>query len=192
MINHVEWDKMGFGFYYSNTDDTEVTWEPAWTFQEVKARLSLYQHSSTNGAVWQTVNFPYFEQSLICSVSSDGSIRGGFVSALGVDKQALLSLLQFYKITEVNYEEAISTSNEEGSKGMGIVVVQRKEKLDPTLPGKKTDIETDHSRAIHCIDHVMINDSLYDQKTNLLLFGGASGLLVMKVFNLLSFEETAK
>jgi hypothetical protein len=194
MITHVEWDQMGFGFFYCNTDDTEVTWEPAWTFQEVKQRLTLYHHSSVIGAVWQTVNFPYYEQSLICSASSDGSIRGGFVSALTVDKPPALSLFQFYKIADVKYEGLSSPSNdtEDEGTGMGIIIVQRKEKLDQALPAKKNEIEIFHSRAIHCIDHVMIDDSLYGQKTDLLLFGGASGFLVMKVFNLLTFEDFAK
>jgi hypothetical protein len=191
------WDVSGNGLFYCENDSTTTYYHPP-VHSKLRMRFSLYQHSYKIGGNWQLCHFIQNEFSIILSASSDGTIRGGMAACLAFNKEASLSLLEFYQFIALKNQfvakdhqvtsSSSSSNNIDNMEETAVLTKRRKLKVE-NFSSVANEISQHSELAIHSIDHTMVEDSIYDSTTHILAFGGASGVIVVKPFTCLEFPS---
>jgi len=165
----VKWDPFGKGLYFGASDNTNVIRNYLWNTEDY--RVILYQHNSRHCGVWKLNIVIEDNQSMISSVSSDGTVRCGLISlltktkpVLGIDR-FVYQCFQIKEVIDVNINE-VNDSNSQH--------VQVNVSVDETFPSdNKLNDTLPKSNALA----IQSLSSLSTENNNILCYGGAAGLL---------------
>jgi hypothetical protein len=163
MINSLKWDPSGCGIYISGANNSTVLWDPLWSFANStrKPRYGLYDHGSAVSCVWEVSSFKYDNQTVLLSVSSNGTVNCALPSYAGRTKQRnskFLSGMCLLKMLEVGTDEGAMEEDEIDKSAEMICslrVSMGSEKPKRVTTKTASELHAD-SLAIHSIDSTAI------------------------------------
>lgn len=185
----------------------QVSFNPLWagTLHGNLKRKELYSHPHKNGAIWALNSFIMDDQTILLSVSSDGTVRGGFVSTIATCKTND-EVMQLFRIRVVDQQVDDNTINE---RVLLSVSVNGRGDLVPNPPTGTDTFEECNLLSLHCIDSMPLlvhqpivqakPGTLFDKKKlaamntaavkakfnplQLVAYGGAAGLMRIHSFD---------
>ncbi len=167
----------------------QVSYDSLGNFPTAKTRVTLYSHVNRFGAAWKVHSLKGDGTSpFLLSVSSDGSVRGGFAPNLvmpkiGTTPEVLIELFRVLDVTTVR-----ENGGSGGSESAGMVLVSGG--TDVFTP-ENYCVETfseKNSVALHAIDSTLLYEASRDVifkcgAQHLVAFGGAAGIVKVQTFN---------
>ena len=173
-----------------------MSYEPLGSFpgRDRGVRCGLYQHNYRCGAIWKFTQFLQHDQPVVVSVASDGSVRGGFASCLALSKEPLLTLFEMYRLVSLQQlfvkkpSTAQSSSSSPDHEETAILTINRQLKTKG-FAIITNELNQNAELDLHAIDATRIEDKIYGSQHNLIAFGGASGVVVVKATTFMDFED---
>lgn len=175
----------------------QVTYDSLGNFPTAKTRVTLYSHVNRFGAAWKVHSLKGDGASpFLLSVSSDGSVRGGFAPNLvmpkvGATSEMLIELFRALDVTTVREnDESCSSSSSNGSATVAagkVLVSGATDVFTPENYGVEA-IGEKNSVALHAIDSTLLYEASRDVifkcgAQHLVAFGGAAGIVKVQTFN---------
>ena len=128
----------------------QLTWNPLWGFGlKYIFRKELYTHSDICGGLWAIDAFLSDANTVVLSAASDGSVRGGFVSAMTTSKARTTSALHVCQIRAVTQNAA----------GLWEVHVDSSVRMLASALGSETFPQSS-TMAVHCLHSVQLGPAI--------------------------------
>lgn len=169
--------------YISDAESSALFWEHLVPTTEASVKRSLlYSHDNKYGAIWNFANVIYDEQSFILTVGSDGNVRGGFTSLLGLIKESGESLMNIFKIEGFASSRESNTASFSSSSApqTSILNVTRKVVGIDNVAPTSDHWSLDNAIYLRSVDMKL---SKVDPDQMFVAYGGDSGIVRLHGFN---------
>lgn len=176
-ISNVQWDLAGCGCYFTDIENTIIYWESLWNCDRLqcgRVRGQLYSHSLSQGSAFGLVHGICNDQSFVVSCATDGSVRCGFTSLLGLIRPHWEGLMELFRIQSV--ENSLDSSNSsDNTTAPKIVSVSRKERLtaEKTIENKINDRFETYLRGLDMCSFAKEGQ----EEVHILSYGGETGII---------------
>eukprot|EP00597_Dinobryon_sp_UTEXLB2267_P007048 CAMPEP_0170096626 /NCGR_PEP_ID=MMETSP0019_2-20121128/28712_1 /TAXON_ID=98059 /ORGANISM="Dinobryon sp., Strain UTEXLB2267" /LENGTH=628 /DNA_ID=CAMNT_0010318681 /DNA_START=176 /DNA_END=2060 /DNA_ORIENTATION=- len=149
-----KWDPVGHGVYLVESAHSTVLWDNLWS-PSVAERKAFYSHANKFSCIWAMDTFAHDQQSAVLTVSSDGTVRGGF-SSLFVARAGMgfppVELMRVLGVEDVSNSSTDSAANATYT-AAAAVMIRRDTRLEST--NHEENIFTRHlAVSMHTIDSI--------------------------------------
>lgn len=187
-ITSLSWDIMGCGCYYTDYENSSVTWDMLWQsdiLDTSRVRGQLYSHSFFLGAAFEHITCLCDGHALIGSCGSDGTVRVGFTALLASLRPPGQGLMEVMRIVSLQKNEEASSSS--SSLRSTIVSIDRHLQIADLDNRDMARLCYNSGVRLHGIDVMLTADKESpDNMIHMFAYGGECGIVRVHSMDILS------